>query len=138
MQLAKAWLVIDKRGSNVPIKGMTPAELQLICSTWTDFIGRHPVHDLVIIGNSKRDDALEFQRLKEKHGGSIKDRKTPKVAMLYPGANPKLPQTFEELGQIYQDSLSKELKEPRPDIPDFEDSALAKLDQEDIEVISEA
>ena len=133
MQLAKAWLIIDKRGSNVPIRGLTPAELVLLCTTWTDFIGKHPVHDLVITGDSQRSDALEKQRLTEKHGGSIKNRKIPKVEALYPGHGSKLPQTFEELGRIFKDSQAKELKEPLPNIPDFEDSDLAKLDREVLE-----
>lgn len=127
MQLASAWLILDKRGSNVPIRGVTPAELIILIRDRTDFVGKHPVHNLKITGKSRRTDAMEKQRLREKYGGSLKDRKVAKVDMLYPGEGNNLPQTFEELGKDYQQSLENFLSNPVPSVPDFGDSDLEKL-----------
>lgn len=131
MELASAWLLLDKHGSNVPIKGVTPAELIILINDRKDFVGKHPIHNLKLTGKSKRSDTLERQRLKEKYGGSLKDRKVAKIDVLYPGHGAKLPQTFEELGADYTASCENFLSSPVADIPDFEDSELAKLELED-------
>ncbi len=141
MQLASAWLILDKRGSNVPIRGVTPAELIILIRDRTDFVGKHPVHDLKITGKSRRSNAMERQRLREKYGGSLKDRKVAKVDALYPGEGNPLPETFEELGQDYKSSTSKDasLQNVVPSVPDFGDTELEKLSRlEELEMKQEA
>lgn len=127
MQLASAWLILDKRGSNVPIRGVTPAELIILIRDRTDFVGKHPVHNLKITGVSRRTDVMERQRLREKYGGSLKDRKVAKVDVFYPGEGNKLPQTFEELGKDFTMSENNFLEKPVPSVPDFGDGELEKL-----------
>lgn len=129
MQLASAWLILDKHGSNTPIKGVTPAELVILIRDRQDFIGKQPVHNLVITGQSKRTDIMERQRLREKYGKALPDRKVFKVNLLYPGEGNNLPQTFEELGAMYTDSCKDLLEEVKAAIPDLGDSELEKLTQ---------
>lgn len=108
MQLASAWLILDKRGSNIPIKGLTPAELVLLVKDRQDIVGKFPIHDLQVIGDSRRSDEQERARLRAKYGHHPKDRTSFKVDLLYPGEEAVLPSTFKKLGDKYKAAFSKD------------------------------
>jgi hypothetical protein len=130
MELANCWLILDKQGSNVPLHDITPAELIMHVQARKDFVGRFPVHDLVITKQSRRSDAAERDRLRMKMGkkpGS--NSKAPfKVDEVFPGALARLPLTFAETG-LLEESVAVKLDEPKPDMPDFDPEALAQLDE---------
>lgn len=103
MQIATCWLIIDKNGSNIPLRNVTPAELVLLVRDRMAFVGRFPVHDLQVIGQSKRTDDVEKNRLRNKYGrglhdekGKVRDRDNYKVDVLYPGETAPLPETFKQ------------------------------------------
>ncbi len=139
MQLASAWLLIGTiRGSNTPLRGVTPAELMLLVRDRTAFAGGCPVHNLEIVGVSKRSDDLERRRLRAKYGkglhneeGKVINKDQYKIDTLYPGEGTSLPQSFSSLpAETVAQCKANKLVEPAPDIPDWDESELAKLDKE--------
>lgn len=138
MQIARAWVLLDKRGSNVPVRGVTPAELMLLVRDRMPFVGGCPVHNLEIVGESTRKDSVERQRLRVKYGSGLHDEKgkvinkdQTKVDTLYPGESSRFPQKFEELPEeILVQCKANKLTEPVADVPDWDDSELAKLEKE--------
>lgn len=107
MQTANCWLQIEKFGSDVPVLGMTPAELVLVVNEFQDKLGKFPVHDLEMGDDSDRSGLVEVERLRSKYG-FVRSSKPPvfKIDKLYPGVNPRLPETFAETGLLSQAQLN--------------------------------
>lgn len=134
MQLATCWLLLDKRGSNTPLRGVTPAELVLLVKDRTAFVGRCPIHNLVVVGESKRPMEVEKERLRQKYGKGLHDQTGKKVEAdaykidaLYPGIGAVLPSTFEEVN--LPQTLDNNLSTPLPDEPEWTEERLRALDE---------
>jgi len=84
------------------MSGVTPAEAAVLYALHHGNVGSIPVKDVVPTDDVKRTDRQEIQRL-----CGIYQR--PKVLALFPGLNPRLPKTFEEV-----------LDEPPGDLPESE------------------
>src|SRR6185436_10317523 len=117
MQVANVWLVFDELGSNVPLKGITPAEAVFLDATRK----RHKddsekkVKHIKIVGNAKRSNGIEKARLLAKY--PIENPKTGKPVMdeVWPGPMPSFPQTFEEAGyEVTNDSPKEGKRLPYP------------------------
>lgn len=119
MQVANCWLILDKYGSNVPKKNITPAELIILVKDRQDIIGKFPIHNLVVHEGlkSRLTPAQERIRLRHKYGQN-KDKKF-KIDVVFPGETTKLPETFEETGLLAQsvvNFLAVPVEAP-PDVP---------------------
>jgi len=138
MQIANAWLVIDERGSNVPLKGITPAEAIYLDSTrkrHKDDSERKIIH-IKLVGNAKRSNATEKERLLRKY--PIENPTTRKVILdeTWPGPAPSFPQTFEEAGyEVTNDSPKEGKRLPYPILGDQE-PLFARSDK-DVELIED-
>jgi hypothetical protein len=101
MQLADAWLVIpNSNGSNVPLRSITPAEAVFLNherKQHKDDNESKIIH-VKLVGDVKRSDADEKARLMRQYGK--RDPKTEEILVekLFPGATPRMPQTFEDVG----------------------------------------
>lgn len=120
MEVGTAWVTLDKYGSNVLIKGLTPAELVLLVRDRKSVLGKFPVSDLEIKGEILRDFAIEKQRLRNRMGRCRDKNKTDtfKVDDAYPGEQSKLPLTFEETGYLEEARAKKvtgDVVVPMPD-----------------------
>lgn len=112
MQLGNCWIVLNKDGTNVFRRNVTPAEAQLLRNQFEAFCGGNPVTLLEILDGEagvivkrdeenpsdlskakirKRSNADEIRRLRGKYTDGI-------IKALFPGLNPELPATFEEAG----------------------------------------
>lgn len=112
MKLANARLLIGLEDSDIPLFGVTPAEVLILVKERGPRVGKCPVKNIQEIGEAKvftgrdeegrptgaraRSEALELDRLRMKYGEKI-------VAKHFPGTRPSLPETFEEaLGAMPQ------------------------------------
>lgn len=146
MQLANCWVLLDKRNSNVPLRGVTPAELMILIRDRGAFVGRFPVHNLVILPReSSRTNDVEKERLRAKYGNGLHDKngkrgdmKIAKVDQLYPGEGSVLPQKFEDLGDNFTKAKENFLEKPTSDVPDWDASVLSALDREAAMIAGEA
>lgn len=145
MQLANARIVLNREGTDVPRKNLTPAEAQLIKSLYEPIVGGNPITHLEVIRDKeetpvqaavivsrdpddpanqakwkvrKRTPADEIRRLRSKYVGQA-------IEKFFPGMNPNMPETFEDAGfeenQAWQapskkqDSAVQRLKGPSDD-----------------------
>jgi hypothetical protein len=114
MQIGNIRLVLNTHGSDTPKINVTPAECQLLQSQFQSIAGGNPITQLVIsketeasvvisralaedsqeiVHRRKRTDKEEILRLTQFYGQKL-------VSKLFPGLNPKLPETFEEAGFV--------------------------------------
>lgn len=136
MELANAWLILDKTGSNVKVYKITPAELVILIRDRQIFVGRVPIHNLKIIGSSSRSSSLERARLRAKYEGGLPDskgkhvdRNKAKVDLLWPGEGTTLPEKFEDLdADMIRQCKSNNLIPPKADNPDWDEETLNKMD----------
>ncbi len=101
MEVAKARLKINNLGSDIPLSGVTPAEVQILNVAHEEGANGVAVSDIEIVGSSGLTDAQELDRLKRKYPNLRikKDNKNVSVVEhLYPGLGNKLPATFVEIG----------------------------------------
>lgn len=88
MPLADITLRLDKNGSDMDLKNITPAELLFLCAEHHANAGGNPISKCVPIGKSvRRDPRIERKRLMAKYSAK-------KINLLFPGTEPKLPETF--------------------------------------------
>lgn len=93
--------------SDVPYTGLTPAEALLLEKLHHKNANGQVIHGARLTADERRNDAQEIDRLKQKYG--------PKhVLPLFPGAAPRLPETFAEIGLEVAPS---EYVEPAPPAP---------------------
>ena len=137
MQLASCWVLLSKVGSDIPLKGVTPAELMLLIRDRIAFTGKHPVHDLKVTGDSKRSSELERQRLRRKYGtglhnerGKVINKDQYKIDTLYPGEGNTLPEKFADISHVLVELSSQvTLEKPLEQLISI-DEAIRKLDEE--------
>jgi (2Fe-2S) ferredoxin len=91
MKTADVIINLEKHGHNVWLKGVTPAELQLLVAEHHANAGGKVVEEgsLVETEDVERTPAEEVERLRGKYAGN-------KVVALYPGASPNMPESFDE------------------------------------------
>jgi hypothetical protein len=113
MEIATGWLILTRNGSEVPIRGVTPAELCLLVKDRINHIGKHPIHDLVVADKPVlRTAEEEKERLRQRYG-KPKDSKKFKIDELFPGHASTIPTVFEGLAE-YEQSLLQVLGKPVP------------------------
>jgi len=110
MQTATAWLKLNELGDNVQKKNITPSEALLLRAKFGYLIEGetaplNPLTHLALTEDVERGNAEEYGRLCHKYGA-------PVVKELFPGVNPKMPVTFEEVG--FEES---EEPEPKKGVP---------------------
>lgn len=130
MQVANCYVIIGHKNSNVPRIKVTPAELVLLVDQWKDKAGRHPVHNLEVVGEVKRTNETERARLRAMYGkppGAKKDDPY-KIDRLYPGVNPQYPKTFEETG-LLEASKQNMHDIVQPDISDRPEEELIEYEK---------
>lgn len=90
MKTASAWLIVGEKGSNVQKHNLTPAEVQLLCTTHFKIAGKVPVHDLTNVQEVKRTNREEWLRLKSIYPAKL-------VESLFGKLNPSgMPESFED------------------------------------------
>lgn len=100
MQTATIWLELDSTlKNNVRKSGVTPAQAAILWQMFgKEITGQtdrtNPFHHIVIEGEQGTSDAEEYSRLAHIYGGG----KDSVLKAVFPGNNPKLPQTFKEIG----------------------------------------
>lgn len=136
MEVANAWLVIDERGSNVPLKGITPAEAVYLDSVRKRHKddGEKKVIHIKLIGTAKRSSAQEKARLLAKY--PIENPTTRRVLLdeVWSGVAPSFPKTFEDAGyEVTNDEPKRGKLLPYPILGDAE-PLFARQDN-DIELV---
>lgn len=100
MQVAKARLKINQR-SDIPIYGVTPAEVMVLRAGHEASAGGNPITDVEIVGDSALTDDAEIARLRVKYNQlrvkNEEGRDINVVQRLFPGVGNRVPQTFKEL-----------------------------------------
>ena len=138
MQIANAWLILDERGSNIPVKNVTPAEAVYLNTTrkrHKDDTEQKVIH-IKVVGNAKRTNAVEKERLLRKY--PIENPKSGKTLMdeIWPGPMPSFPQTFEEAAfEVTGDSPKEGKRLPYPILGDQE--PLFARTEKDVELIED-
>lgn len=100
MEVAKARLKINSLGSDIPLSGVTPAEVQVLNVAHEEGANGIAVSEVEIVGSSRLTDAQELDRLKRKYPNlriKIEGKNVNVVSHLYPGLGNKLPATFAEI-----------------------------------------
>jgi len=88
MPLADITLRLDKNGSDMDLKGVTPAELLFLCAEHHPNAGGNPIVRCVPQNKSVlRDPRIERKRLAAKYSSK-------KIHALFPGTEPRMPETF--------------------------------------------
>lgn len=95
MKLATVTLKMNRVGSTIIKKNVTPAELLLLVAMHGPEAGGDPVIEVKETGETSADfpDHAEVGRLKQIYS-------TKKVEALFPGPMARLPETFEEARQV--------------------------------------
>lgn len=96
----------DKKNT-VPKYRITVAEAAVLRAIH----GEDAVHDIVVVGQAKINDAEEIDRLRDTYR-ALDDERRPIVNLVYPGSSPRLHKTIEELG--LPDQLMKTDAKPPP------------------------
>lgn len=91
MQQAKCTLVLDIFKNSIPLKDVTPPEAVVLRRAHQKNAGCDPVQNIVLTGMVSHSASEEMARLRRKY-------KAKKFEEAYPGENPKLPETFQEVG----------------------------------------
>lgn len=103
MELANCWLTLDKQGSNIPLYGVSPAELVYLVKNRKHVLGRFPITDLKIVRKINISDDIERKRLQMKYG-RVKSKepgeKPFNIDMLYPEHTSRFPQVFKDTGLL--------------------------------------
>lgn len=108
MPLADVTIKIDKNGSDVDVRHVTPAELLFLCAEHHTNAGGSPVVRCTPQGKvSRRDPRIERARLANKYSKK-------KVMALFPGTEPVMPKTFTRAMQIGVESTT-----PKEDLLEF-------------------
>ncbi len=90
MKLANVVLKLDKIGTSVPLKKVTPSEVMFLVADHHPNAGGDPILKLEELDEEVDiTPSQERRRLAEKYGAR-------RVSKFYPGPIPTLPQTFEE------------------------------------------
>lgn len=108
MQIADARIRLNKLGSDVPVKGVTPAEAVLLHILHQGNNGGNTFGEemdkIKILGDARgadgqamRTDAEEMRRLMAKYGRCVNKKGTRIIKLIWPELSPKLPKTFAEL-----------------------------------------
>lgn len=129
MEIANAWLYLNKLKNDVPIKGLTPAELVFLVKNRQDSVGTFPVHDLQIVGSVKRSTEAEKHRLGQKYGrpAGEKDQTKTHIEAMYPGVSAELPETFEST-KLLKQALEQRLGDPVPHPDDVKPETIEALE----------
>lgn len=90
METANCRLTLDKIGSDIPLKGITPAQYVVLVKIHQDAVGRCPITDLKVEGTVVTTNHLEKSRLLGMYKHKI-------VNGIYPGDAPALPTKFSEV-----------------------------------------
>lgn len=93
MLLANLHLKLNQLGTSVPLTKVTPAEVMFLASEHAAESGGNPVKDLEIVGEVKRSDSDELNRLREKYNNT-------KLAKMFAGAIPQLPKSFKQAVEV--------------------------------------
>lgn len=109
MQIANCSCAIDGFKSDVQKLNTTPAEVLILREMFTAAANGDPVLDLSIKGEVTRTEMEEKQRLMELYGGARMSDGTSLVEKIFPGASPKMPLKFAEVGLG-----PKEVEKPTP------------------------
>jgi hypothetical protein len=131
MHIANCWLKMSKFGSNILLRGVTPAEVAMLRKAHELNAGGDPISDVVVYGKVNRRNQNELVRLRQKYRNlSISDgtnKKTSVFETLFGGLNSRVPQNFEDIGVKY--TIGK--NEPPKNSPDVQ------LTQEETERLDE-
>ena len=105
MKQADIWLKVDKVGSNIPIKGVTPAEVLYLVADNHANVGGDPIESLTVTGDAmvhtgEEKDGKPVTRLRKD------DEELMRLRLKYPARNigrifgsgyaPKFPEDFEQ------------------------------------------
>lgn len=82
-------MLLAKNGSDVALLGVTPAEVLLLRAIHQAKLGRDPITELKVSGETKRTGSEEKARLLGKY-------KAATVEKLFPGITPNLPEDFDK------------------------------------------
>jgi hypothetical protein len=132
MEVADCRLKLDKNGSDVAKRSVTPAEVMVLNTMFEKVVNGVAITEVHIWGTTKRSNAEEGQRLAGKYGSSKfkdGDNFVPVVKTLFPGADPRLPQKFSELPNVKITTGKREkLESYNPDPKDDEVRILEGVD----------
>lgn len=136
MQVATCRLKLNQKGSDIPLAGVTPAEVLVLRKGHEMTAGGEAIFDVKVIGNASIKSSDEIQRLRAKYASlRIKDgdKDINVVAFLFPGHGIKLPETFEEIGLPSEKGEYKgpETYNPLPDEEKHHPLALNLLELEE-------
>lgn len=132
MQIANIWLEISDLKSNVQLRNITPAEAVMVKGQFAVKVPgtnqtSDPFHHVEILKTEvQRDVNTEIDRLCKKYGNAAFEK-------AFPGASPKLPGTFAEIGikdtDEKQPKAGKPMEIPHltPNKPGDEDKAVAPV-----------
>lgn len=100
MQVASIRLMMDDKGSDIPMTGVTPAEAVILALDHVKNVSRYPITDVVIAeGDGDQRSVLdEVRRLRAKYGKA-------RVNETFPGALPLLPSSFDEAREIVSSTV---------------------------------
>jgi len=137
MQVADCVLTLNKLGSTVPLRGITPGELTLLNIMHKNNAGRTPVEKSALTnvreektlhlpeaGDKQWTNAAEVARLRAKYPAAIwRD--------VFGGANPALPKTFDEVYETLPEEEAP-VEEPKifPPAPKVEPLLKPKVEDE--------
>src|SRR3990172_1697949 len=93
MKVANARLVLNKFGSDVALTDITPAEVLFLTAEHHTNAGKAPVTQLIEKDEVERTVSEELDRLTQRYP-------MEKLSVLFHGAIPTLPSTFEEAVQV--------------------------------------
>ena len=120
METASAWILLHDNGNNVFKKGRTPAEAQVLTKLHQPNVKKNPIVDLKITGQAASIASPAMPEELDNNGKVVKPatpiklrpRTGPEeiarlrtiyhkhvINEMFPGANPKVPATFEEAFQ---------------------------------------
>jgi hypothetical protein len=107
MEVANVRVRLNKVGSDVQVKGVTPFEAVLLHvfhqannggSTYGDEMNKIEVEKTpALTGDKPRTDIEEYKRLQSKYGAVVNKKGDKIVALVWAGLGQKPPQTFKEL-----------------------------------------
>lgn len=138
MQIANGWLKLNKFGSTVPLRGITPAEAAILQKGHEVNAGGVAVLDVVVYGNVNRKDSVELDRLRHKYKdlGTKDGTKTITVfSQLFSGLSAKAPQTFDDVGIPYTLGKNKVLKDSPEVVLTDEEKLLMDEKVEEVEEV---
>ena len=96
MQTANAVLRLN-RGTEVPLKGLTPAEMVILHIIHNANVGQDPIHSITDINEIDRSPVEEHKRLRAKYGHLATKKGDKLITLIYPGLSAPLPEDFDDV-----------------------------------------